>query len=149
MDRLLIVPLFLISILVLLISLSAVYPYFVSMKIEISNTSYYYNILCFRLNITDERIFGCYYIVNITKIKIQNYTFNTSYSFNIYTNFVSKTINIIIPNKIAENIVNYPNAKVTIYLKVEIISSVNTKIERNYDISSIFNNNYLEYAKTI
>ena len=149
MNKLLIVPALLIIILFSLISMSYFYPYFVTVKIKISNEKYFYDLICFTLNISEKRIFGCYYVVNITMLKILNKTYNVSYSFDIFSNSVSKDINLNIPNSVANKIENYPNVKIVVFIEVIIISSLNTMVKRNYHIYGNFENNYLEYIKAV
>jgi len=149
MNKLLIVPTLIFIVLFSLISMSYFYPYFVTMKMEISNEKYFYDLICFTLNISEKRVFGCYYVVNITTLKILNKTYNISYSFDIFSNFVSKDINFNIPNNIANKIENYPYVRITIIVEVTVISSLNTIVKKEYQLYGNFTNNYLEYIKAV
>lgn len=148
MNRLLIVPALLFVILFSLISMSYLYPNFVTVRIRMGNEKYFYNVICFTLNISEERIFDCYYIINITKLKILNTTYNVSYSFYVFSNSISKEININIPISIANKIENYHSVRIEVFIEVIIVSSLNTIVKRIYQLYGNFTNNYLEYKRS-
>jgi len=149
MNKLLIVPTLITIILFSLISMSYFYPYFVAVKIEISNEKYFYDLICFTLNISEKSVFGCYYVVNITALKILNTTYNVSYSFDIFSKSISKDINFNIPNNIANKIENYPSVRIIVIVEVTVISSLSTIVKKEYKLYGNFTNNYLEYIKAV
>lgn len=147
MDKLIIVPFLIIIFLLSLIGISYFYPYFVNISISISNTKFYYDLVCFTLTVNVERPFNCYYIMNITGIKILNSYYNISNSFCIYNQKVIKNISFNIPNSIANLIANHSFVKMTLTLNVCVISSLNTRTSHVYYITANFTNTYLEYLK--
>ncbi|BFI74463.1 hypothetical protein [Sulfurisphaera ohwakuensis] len=149
MDKLLIVPAILILILLSLIAASYFYPYFVSIKISIENSRYFYDLVCFTLNIDVKKPFDCYYVINVTDIEVMGKVYNISKSYCIYTTSASEKINVNIPNSVADQIVNQSWVNMTVLITVNIISSINTMVVRHYYITGNFTNEYLNYLKQI
>ncbi|BFH73078.1 hypothetical protein SJAV_10220 [Sulfurisphaera javensis] len=147
MEKLIVIPILLILVLLSLISLSYFYPYIVGISVKLTNEKFYYDLVCFTLVVNVKKPFDCYYLINITGIKILNFTYNISNSFYIYSTHISKNISFNIPNNIANLISNETYVNMTLEIKVTIISSINTKVVRHYQIQGNFTNTYLEYLR--